>query len=181
MATQIKTFPARERVFIFSGRSATGYVVQTVAFTAEVAIVPPPATYGIADITAGAVQVSIVHGFNDSTYGFIVLPTWGTTTVWQMSTDANQVDFLFSTPAPSGGQIYWEGLVNMPSATVTAGSTSYAITHSANDATKPIFVTPSWNTTVWDYVPSRTADTATVYFSTPAPVGDGTIRWKTAT
>jgi hypothetical protein len=128
----------------------------------------------------GAVQVSIVHGFNDANYGFIALPTWPTN-VWELSRGANQVDFVLSTPAPVGGLLYWEGLADMPFEAVSAGATSVLITHNENDLTKPIFVMTTWNTTAWDSVADRNLNDATVKFSTPAPVGGGVALWKTAT
>jgi hypothetical protein len=67
----------------------------------------------------------------------------------------------------------------MPVDNVTENAVSHLVTHNKNNSAIPIFATPTWSTTAWDSTSDRAANTATIYFSTPAPSG-AKLFWRTA-
>lgn len=161
----ILLFNARNRVFEFSSESSSGYWIQSYPLPE---IVVAGSVSDVQSVAENATSATIQHNMGDATTGILILPSWNTT-VWYTSLGANAATVYFATPASADAVIYWEAFASMPTVSVTQDEISVVITHSQNDIAVPLFVTPNWNTTVWDSTADRTADTATVFFSSPAP------------
>lgn len=177
MAT-VKVFEVRNRVFVFSGTSQSGYSVSPQTSQA-LEISGISSLSGLELLTPGDVSVTIDHNLNDATTGILVMSNWNTSRWWAGQL-ANQITINLATPAVAGAIIYWKAVVGMASLAVVAGATSALITHNSNDASIGIFATPSWNTAVWDSTADRTVNTATLKFSTPVPAGGGILLWEPA-
>lgn len=68
----------------------------------------------------------------------------------------------------------------MPILDVTVGANFVVIPHNKSSATIPIFVTPNWNTTIFDSTADRTPDTAKIYFGASAQGAAPQVTWRVA-
>lgn len=168
-----KVFEAKDRVFIFGARAASGY---SSAVPQPVILLP---AFGVQEIDEGATELTINHYLNQEGLGLILFPNWNTTVYWtELLPDSASASFGgFGSQAPAGAKVFWEASF-MPIQDITIGANSATITHNMNDVDIPLFVTPNWNTTVFDSTVDRTVNTAKVYFGSEAQGTAPQIVWR---
>ena len=68
----------------------------------------------------------------------------------------------------------------MPTLDVAVDADFVVISHNKNSLTIPIFLTPNWNTTIFDSTDERTLDTAKFYFGSSAQGSLPQVKWRVA-
>jgi hypothetical protein len=102
-------------------------------------------------VTSGVTTWTVSHNFNDATAVILFASNWNTT-IRVRTKAANSTIVDFSTPAPTGAYLYY-GLHQDDSditstEVVSDAAKTHTIRHNASRAFLPIFVQPSWYTTV---------------------------------
>ena len=167
-----RIFEAKKRVFVFSARAASGYASRQAR---SFRLLP---AFGVQAVSEGAFAAVVNHQLNQEGLGLIVTPTWNTTVFWTSSLP-DSTTFGFGSPALPGSQIFWEASI-MPIQNVPVNDQFVVIAHNKNNIAIPIFLTATWNTTVFDSTPDRTANTARFYFGSSAQGTNPQVAWRVA-
>jgi len=166
-----RVFEAKQRVFIFSARSASGYGSSVIR---ALQLLP---AFGVQRVVEGESVVTIPHRLNQAGLGIIVMPNWLTTAYWT-SLPADSAVLGFGSQAPANANVFWEASI-MPIKNITVGDQFAVVTHNENDIAVPIFATANWNTSIFDSTPDRTLNSATLYFGSSASGTTPQIAWRT--
>ena len=169
----IKVFEAKNRIFVFGSRAASGYSSSPARATLR--LLP---SFGVQDVSEGSISVEIRHQLNQTGLGVLLMPNW-LTTAWVFMSTADVFTILFGSQAPAGAHVFWEASI-MPIQNVDDGAFYIDIQHNQNDSELPIFLTPNWNTTINDSTSERTANSARFYFGSQASGLNNQVMWKIA-
>lgn len=165
-----KTFEAKRRVFVFGSRAPSGYAG---AVSRAIRLLP---SFNIQDVPEGSFSIDIRHQLNQTGLGVLLMPTWPTT-CWVFMSTADVFTVFFGSQAPANAKLFWEASI-MPIQNVANGDQYIDIQHNLGDAAIPLFLTPNWNTTLFDSIPDRSLNSARFYFGSQAVGSGNQIMWK---
>lgn len=161
-------FDPKVRVFVISRGASLGY-----ASLPGLGDIPYA---GIVDLTEHDYTATIIHNLGISGLGILVSFNWPSA-AWIVAQSADDFTIGFTVPVAPGGKMVWEVSDIMPVDQVTTDALTHVISHYRGVDDVGLFFTPNWPTIVWDSTSDRTTDTATVYFSQPAPA-NATLTWR---